>query len=437
MPADHLATQIAEEIERLIGRIKEQFRQLQQEPVKKQPEILSDLFRSAHTLKAVYSTGGFDEQAGLAHEFERILDSLRFGAKISNKEALQKLEETLRAFEKGIDIPGSANRQVKRSRKVPATERDEARAGNASLIDQLEIPDDLRSALTEFEDHRLAENLRSERNIFEISVVFASKGFDKELAALRERLNTEGEVISVLPEPSPQKGQVEFRLLFATGESQKSIRNLVGALASGIVELKKRQEPAQSTASERTLSDAFAFLAAAAKRLTDSLGKQVEIYQEGSDTTVPATLAEELREPLLHVVRNAVVHGIEEPHVRKRSRKPVKGSLVMHAVARRGNLIIEITDDGAGIDLKEVMSQAVKLGFVKSNAKLPRAERLDLIFLSGFTTTSEADLASGRGIGLDVVARFIEREKGSISLKSRVGKGTSFTIKLPLNKADE
>lgn len=171
--------------------------------------------------------------------------------------------------------------------------------------------------------------------------------------------------------------------------------------------------------------------------LAMACGKQVRIQMEGEDTELDRSLIEAVRDPLTHLVRNAVDHGIEPPEVRNKMGKPTEGVLRVRAFHEGGQVNIEIADDGSGIDSAEVRARAVGLGVLSAEAAARMAERevLNLIYMPGLSTAEKVTTLSGRGVGMDVVRANIERVGGSIDVQSRSGEGTTFRIKIPLTLA--
>jgi two-component system chemotaxis sensor kinase CheA len=161
--------------------------------------------------------------------------------------------------------------------------------------------------------------------------------------------------------------------------------------------------------------------------------KDVEFVMEGGETELDRSVMDNLSDPLLHLIRNAVNHGIETPAVRARAGKPPRGKLLLSARREQGNVIIEISDDGGGIDTSRVLAKAVERGLVSREAveHLAEEEILAFLFQPGFSTAEEITDISGRGVGLDVVKSTIESLNGSIDLESAVGSGTKFTLVLP------
>ena len=162
-------------------------------------------------------------------------------------------------------------------------------------------------------------------------------------------------------------------------------------------------------------------------------GKEVEFVMEGGETELDRTMMDGLNDPLLHLIRNAVNHGIETPEVREKAGKPRKGLVRLSAHQDRDNVIIELVDDGAGINIEKVKKKAVEKGLVSAEAaaSLTTDQAIDLLFQPGFSTADTITDISGRGVGLDVVRRSIEALKGTIRIETTAGKGSRFELLLP------
>ncbi len=166
-------------------------------------------------------------------------------------------------------------------------------------------------------------------------------------------------------------------------------------------------------------------------------GKKVRYEMEGQETELDKTIIEAIRDPLTHMVRNAVDHGIEKPDIRARHGKPPEGKLQLHAFHEGGKVIIEIIDDGGGIDPQRVRSKAIasKLITVEESSRMTDRELINLVFLPGFSTTDKVTNFSGRGVGMDVVRTNIEKIGGTVEIDSRLGHGTQVKLKIPLTLA--
>ena len=169
--------------------------------------------------------------------------------------------------------------------------------------------------------------------------------------------------------------------------------------------------------------------------LSRKAGKQVNLQISGEETEVDKTIAEELTDPLLHMVRNACDHGIETPAERIAAGKPPTAQIKLAAYHQGGQIVIEIADDGRGLDREKIVSKAVQKGLVEANAHLSEQEVFNLIFEPGFSTAAQITDLSGRGVGMDVVRRNIQKLRGRIDIQSKAGQGTTFFLKLPLTLA--
>lgn len=166
-------------------------------------------------------------------------------------------------------------------------------------------------------------------------------------------------------------------------------------------------------------------------------GKEVRLEMEGQDTELDRTILEAVKDPLTHLVRNSVDHGIESPEVRTRAGKPSTGCLTLRAFHESGQVNIEVADDGAGLNLERIRSKAVERGLIAAQqaARMSDRDVFHLIFLPGFSTAEKVTNVSGRGVGMDVVRTNLEKIGGTVDLQSSAGKGTTVRIKIPLTLA--
>lgn len=166
-------------------------------------------------------------------------------------------------------------------------------------------------------------------------------------------------------------------------------------------------------------------------------GKEIIFNTEGEDTKLDKSVMEEIVEPVLHMVRNAIGHGIEKPEVRLANGKPAAGTLTIRAYQKGSRIVLEIEDDGGGIPVEKVKAKAVRQGLISQEEAdaMPASKATELIFLPGFSTAEKITELSGRGVGMDVVKNTIRQLKGTISVETHQGKGTKFTISLPITLA--
>ncbi|MFZ5813763.1 MAG: chemotaxis protein CheW [Bacillota bacterium] len=166
-------------------------------------------------------------------------------------------------------------------------------------------------------------------------------------------------------------------------------------------------------------------------------GKEIEFVVHGEETELDRSVIEEIGDPLMHLLRNAIDHGVEAPMDRLKAGKPSKGKVTLEAFHEENHIIISVRDDGRGIDPAKIRASAVKKGLISEEAarRLPDSEAIGLIWSPGFSTADKVSDISGRGVGLDVVHKNIEKLNGSVEIRSEVGKGTEFRVKLPLTLA--
>jgi len=206
--------------------------------------------------------------------------------------------------------------------------------------------------------------------------------------------------------------------------TSQNLGRIAGELQEGVMRI--RMVP---------ISQIFSRFPRLVRDLSRSLQKKINLVIEGEETELDKSVIEDLLDPLIHCVRNAIDHGIEDPDERRAKGKPVEGTIHLKA-SNEGNLIvIEVSDDGRGIDVEAVRRKAIERGIIHPNKSLSDVEAYNLIFEPGFSTAKTVSNISGRGVGLDVVRKQIEKLNGSVTVTSEWGKGTRFLIKLPLTLA--
>ena len=299
---------------------------------------IDSLFRQIHNVKAVASADGLSDLARAAHELENVLHSLRTGQSTLDNHMLQQLTQTSATLSETI------------------------------LTDL--VPRDIWNSLKAHEKHAVRQSISEGANIFVVDASFDVADFDREFQKLKEKLSSEGEVISVAPwveTDRPEK--IRFRILCAS------------TVSPGVAVFQRAVRAGQAAAT--------------------ALGKDIEFEVSGTDLSIDESVWHVVGEPVLHLVRNAVDHGIEH-----------RGKITIAAEKVSDHLNIRVTDDGRGID--------------------PELIATGRLFESGFSTAPEASNISGRGVGLDAVKNTVEKRGGSVKIKSELGKGSTFEITLPL-----
>lgn len=183
------------------------------------------------------------------------------------------------------------------------------------------------------------------------------------------------------------------------------------------------------------IGDTFQKFKRVVRDTAKSIGKEIELEIEGAETELDRSMVEKLNDPLMHIVRNAMDHGIEAIAVRQTRGKPDSGTIKLTARHDAGNIVIGIHDDGGGLDVERIRKKAIANGILEEGIHLSRQELFQLIFHPGLSTAEQVTNLSGRGVGMDVVKRNIEELQGGIEIESEIGVGTSFSIRLPLTLA--
>jgi two-component system, chemotaxis family, sensor kinase CheA len=247
---------------------------------------------------------------------------------------------------------------------------------------------------------------------------------------LRVSLETLDRILDLTGEIAVDRGRLREALERGDGDGREAaeMHRESDRLHAELQELvmKARMEPLGTT---------FRRFGRTVRDLADALGKSARLVIEGEDVEVDAKVIEHVRDPLTHLVRNALSHGIEPPAVRSIRGKDPCGVLRLRAFREAGGIVIEVQDDGAGLSSQKIAERARAMDLPHELESLPEAELQRLIFEPGFSTASAVTEVSGRGVGLDVVRRNVDALRGSVTVSSREGEGTTFTIRLPLSLA--
>lgn len=332
--------------------------------------------------------------------------------------------------------------------------------------------EDLIAVLKEGDIEKASIDLLLEcADAFEVFVDRTAEGEDPDISDIVSKIDTRikaGAVGAARGGTRGVKKQTERGARFLKIESERVDRiiNLVGELVIGrsmltqiSTEMADRQKESiaarlynLSSSFERTLSELqrsvmkvrmlpveliFRPFPRIVRDLSAEKGKTVRLQIRGEDTELDKGIVDLIGEPLLHLIRNAVDHGIERPEERRAAGKPEEGLLSLRAFHQGNQMVIEIEDDGRGIDVESVKSKAVRKDIISEDdsRKMNAKEAMDLIFVSGLSTSEEITEVSGRGVGMDIVKEVVESLRGIIEITSEKGKGTKFTLRLPLTLA--
>ncbi|RTE11386.1 chemotaxis protein CheA [Paenibacillus whitsoniae] len=248
---------------------------------------------------------------------------------------------------------------------------------------------------------------------------------------LEQLMNFVGEL--VIEQTRIQQVEKQFRQKFGGEHSVEELGDISYHLARIVGELQENVMKVRML----PIDQLFSRFSRMIRDLSQSLHKEVELVLEGRETELDRTLIEEIGDPLIHLIRNAIDHGIETPEVRRTSGKPEKGTIRIQAAHEDNQIAITVSDDGTGIDPNKIRHAAIKKGVIseeKAN-QLSDHDAIQLIFHPGFSTASQLSEVSGRGVGMDIVRTDVERLNGLIDIETELGKGTIFKIRLPLTLA--
>jgi two-component system chemotaxis sensor kinase CheA len=384
---------------------------VQLESAPQDEETLQAIFRAAHTIKGNAAGLGFPALAKFAHGVEDVLDGLRTGAMVLTTplatillQTVDALRQLIAAAVKGTDELLPEHLELLEDLLV------EAGGGQSADVERQSKKDRRTGSGRRRSDQTIGTRAQTLR--VEIEKLDRMLNLTGEIAVARERL-------SGLLDESDRAKQFEDIL-----EAHRAADRLFMDLQEEVMKI--RMVP---------LGPTFRQFVRTVRDIATAQGKLAYVELSGEDVDVDMNVIEHLRDPLTHIVRNAVDHGIEEPEVRKALGKDPRGRLSLQAWHEGGSIVIKVQDDGAGLERAKVIERARAMGFAADFDKLGDNELFRLILEPGFSTASQVTEFSGRGVGMDVVRRNVEALRGVISIESRTGVGTTITIRLPLTLA--
>lgn len=429
-------------------------------------EELNSIFRAAHSIKGGSGIFGFDALTRLTHVMENLLDQARKHLMPLTTESVDLLlsstdvlKETLEAYKAGTDTPD--DNISARIAELETVLGSGSQGENSSQASQpaasSESGDDGEGFDFGFFDDEEALPVVAESAGDTSSANTTDVAADAKAAGQPEPAPAAVAVKPKVPAKAPPaKENASIRvdttkidgLVNLVGELviTQSMLSMVGSEVDGqasdrlqhaITELQRNtREIQESVMSMRMLpvNMTFSRFPRVVRDLSKKLGKQVNLVMEGEHTEIDKSLIEKLVDPLTHLVRNSIDHGVESPEVRKAAGKPEAGTVTLSAEQKGGNIVIGITDDGAGLNRERILDKARQNGLPFSD-DMPDSDVWNLIFEPGFSTAAEVTDVSGRGVGMDVVRRNIESIGGRIEIVSKTGEGSGFYIQLPLTLA--
>jgi two-component system chemotaxis sensor kinase CheA len=387
------------------------------------PDTWNNAFRVIHTIKGSSGCVGFPEVESVAHAGESLLAVLRDGRLAPHADtasSLLRFSDTLREMMRSIEQTGSAG----------------AADHSALIRNLLALQTGISKAATPgkqsfgfFEEEAEPEAPppaapQPEAIPKEVPKPSAADSAIRvDVGQIDRLMNLVGELVLARNQIVQATGQLSDaglltavqRVNLITSELQESV-------------MKTRMQP---------IGNVWSKVPRIIRDLCHELGKDVALVMEGNETELDRTIIEAIKDPMTHLIRNALDHGIESPDARIAAGKPAQGRLVLRAFHEGGQVNIEISDDGKGIDAERVVQKALQRGMVTAEqaGRMSRREQLDLVFLPGVSTADKVTNVSGRGVGMDVVRTNIEKIGGNVNLDSEPGQGATIRIKIPLTLA--
>jgi two-component system, chemotaxis family, sensor kinase CheA len=376
------------------------------------PEIAASLLGPLHTLKGNSGMIGFTGVKDYVHRLEEVFARARDGALLLDAAALDALLRGATALRQAVESSCASGPESRDLGPEQAALAALLAAAASAPAKPAPAPEPARSVSAP--DVAALAPVRSSMVRVDFAKLDHLLNLVGELIVHRTKLNELArQIADVVPGAGPELLEAVHQVAAVSTQLQETIMDV-------------RMLPI------RHVFERFPRLV---RDLARQGGKQVELVLQGEDTRVDKAVIDELGEPLVHLIRNAVDHGIEAPGVRAARGKPATGTILLSATQESSQVVITLVDDGGGIDAAGVRRRAIERGIVREDEALSDREAIQLIFTEGFSTARTVTDVSGRGVGLDVVVRSMEQLNGLIEAETIPGAGTKFTLQLPLTLA--
>lgn len=420
---------------------------LEQDPVN--AGIINDIFRPFHTIKGVSGFLSLTKINKMAHATESLLDGARSGDFIIDRVAIDAVLESVDMLKMLI---GRVQKDLEKGFRQQDQDIDTKALQEKLQKIQASLTSGKKEPLGEILIRKKAVDRESINDALEIQREYPDKKLGEIL--VKEKKAGPGQIASALMEQNPVMKKVESQVKVST-QKLDDLVDYAGELviAQAMLRQKSSHDPAlnQSVAhlgqivtnmqniamSMRMIpiKATFMKMIRLVRDLSQKTGKDVNLSMTGEDTEIDRNVVDALYEPMVHMIRNSLDHGIEQAADRKAMGKALQGNIFLRAYHKGGSIIIEIEDDGNGLDKERILKKAMSTGLIKGNEQMTDARIYDLILEPGFSTAEKITDVSGRGVGMDVVKSGIEKFRGHLAIASKKDKGTKFTISLPLTLA--
>ncbi len=411
------------------------------------PEALNSIFRSFHTIKGNAGFLQLMPMHKLAHEVESLLDLARSQKLLLNSEIITEIlrsRDALQAQVQQVSVALETGRLpdqiIPVSHLITAVKRLAAAAPSGDVcILPLPTTRPKPAPITEIVADAAIEGIAPVIPLAPTvpapaKIVAQPDGGAQKTSSASATVRVSTDKLDSLMDVVGELVIVQSQLI----ETAREIGNTGTMLQRNVTQLSRITKELQHTAMALRMipiKPTFQKMERLVRDLASDLGKKVNFTTSGEDTELDRTVVEQIGDPLVHMVRNAMDHGLEPMADRVAKGKAEAGSVHLHAYHQGSNIVIELRDDGRGIDPDKIYKKAVEKGIVAPGAILTRDEILALIFAPGFSTAEKVTSVSGRGVGMDVVKRNIQKLRGIVEISSEVGRGSVFKIRLPLTMA--
>ena len=401
-------------------------------------DIINQIFRGFHTIKGMAGFLNLSDIGSLAHLAENLLGLVREDKMVlamnvtdvvfESIDMMKKMINTLKdSIEAGKPVLSQNNLEafLEKLRKVAENEPLETNENTKEEPVQMSSKE-----INTEQDEKIESVIEATSNNSEANPVMAKKeshSSEEKIKVSTTRLdnliNMVGELVIaqlMVSEEVSKNPSLDHQLNSKVASQSKIVRELQE------LSLSMRMVP---------ISGVFQKMARLSRDLSHKSGKKINFSTSGDETELDRSIVDKISDPLIHMIRNSIDHGIESEQDRINSGKKAAGKLELRAFHQAGNIVIEIQDDGKGLDKERIVAKAIEKGIIEKDHELSEDEIFKLIFNAGFSTAQKITSVSGRGVGMDVVRKNIESLNGKIEIKSVQGKGTTFSIRLPLTLA--
>jgi len=387
-------------------------------------ELVQGIFRVVHTAKGNAGILELPNLHAFAHAFEDLLDEIRNQKILVTPEAITVLFSALDVLREMTSADGAARDEMSAAAKKVIEKCAELCEGGKEKAKKGGKNPEKAAATAESEAEEEAAAQETAGGV-------KAEKHKNSLQSLRVDVSKLDRLLDLTGEIAIARGRISLLLEHpekTTWDEIREAHRLADTLHTDLQEtvLKSRMVP---------VGPLFRQYARMVRDISKANGKLARLQVEGEDVEVDTSVVEHLKDPLLHMIRNAIDHGLEQPAERKRKGKPPVGTVTVRAAHEGGSIILEVSDDGEGLNRKNIIEVAQKRGLASEPEKMADQELFQLIFEAGFSTAKTVSDLSGRGVGMDVVRRNVQALRGNALISSREGAGTTVHIRLPLTLA--